>query len=82
MNKSRVLLLLFLVFIVFPSTSFAQVEEKAIVEARTELKIDMQPMADRIVWKYKWIGNKLYGRKFNRTKNRWEGDWILLKIKE
>lgn len=32
--------------------------------------------SDIIKWRYKVINGKKYKRKYNYSKNRWEGDWI------
>ncbi|WP_297238910.1 hypothetical protein [uncultured Faecalicoccus sp.] len=32
--------------------------------------------ADKLEWIYRIIDGKLYKRLWNRTQNRWEGDWI------
>lgn len=33
--------------------------------------------ADVMVWRYKIVKKKLYKRKYNTSKERWEGPWIL-----
>ena len=37
------------------------------------------PLSDGISWRYKTEGGKLYKRLYNYTKNRWVGNWILVK---
>ena len=36
------------------------------------------PMSDVIIWKYQIFGNKMYRRKYNKTKKQWIGDWELV----
>ncbi len=35
------------------------------------------PYADNIKWVYKTVGNHIYRRQYNYTKNVWIGDWEL-----
>lgn len=39
----------------------------------------LQPRADILEWRYKMSNGKMYKRLYNRTKNQWVGDWILMK---
>lgn len=39
---------------------------------------DIQPRTDIKEWKYAVIDGNLYKRLYNYTRNRWEGDWILV----
>lgn len=36
----------------------------------------ISPNADKIVWRYKFVNNQLYKRKYNESKQEWVGDWI------
>lgn len=44
------------------------IQEKEAVEPRTDIK----------EWIYAEINGSLYKRLYNYTRNRWEGDWILV----
>ena len=47
-------------------------------ETEVTANIDVtMPYKDQLVWKYKFINGKLYGRLWNQTLNKWVGDhWI------
>ena len=49
------------------------------IPATTVCASTVQPMSDRIEWRYKFVGDKTYKRLFNYTTNSWIGDWILVK---
>ncbi len=37
---------------------------------------EIQPMADKLYWRYTIIDGKQYKRLYNSTKHKWVGDWI------
>lgn len=37
---------------------------------------EIMPLADEIVWKYKFENGVLYKRRYNETKKVWVGSWI------
>lgn len=39
----------------------------------------IQPRADIIDWRYKKENGKVYKRKYNYSKQKWVGNWILVK---
>lgn len=38
----------------------------------------ISPQSDDIVWCYKKVNGKTYKRKYNRTTEKWIGNWILV----
>ena len=73
MNRKRLLkkcVLLFLLFSIVQTTDYCTES----VQAATAQEI--QPMSDDYEWKYKTENGKRYKRLYNKTKHRWEGDWI------
>lgn len=50
----------------------AELEETKCVER--ELYV-IEPRADKIIWKFKNIGDKRYKRQYNCTTREWIGEW-------
>ena len=51
----------------------------AFANSSSPLVTAINPKAEDIRWVYKTIGNTLYKRLYNFTKDEWIGDWILVK---
>lgn len=47
-----------------------------IYAATSDSSTVVMPMADKTVWKYKFINDTLYKRLYNVTKKQWIGKWI------
>lgn len=84
MKKSIKLLCLLLISLSLFSetTALAQdtdVKSNRIIISNYSLHQDKQitTYADVMVWRYKVVKKKLYKRKYNTSKERWEGPWIL-----
>ena len=73
MKKTRKFLLTFL---------FTAALTVSVVPCRTEAmeppatsEERISPRADNIVWFYKTINGKLYRRPYNKSQNKWIGNW-------
>ena len=64
-------------------TSSAVLAEDEIIPMETEIEGmggggTADPQSYIYEWRYKIENNHIYKRLYNRTKERWEGDWILV----
>lgn len=48
----------------------------SIYASTPDSSMDIMPMSDKIIWKYKMIGATAYKRLYNATKHKWVGNWI------
>lgn len=80
--KKKFIILLSVFSILSPSTAFAEdtctVEVPTAITESGENNKAIMPMVDNIIWKYKIIGNKLYRRRYNKTKKQYIGEWELV----
>ena len=74
--KKKFIILLSVFSILSPSTAFAEdtctVEVPTAITESGENNKAIMPMADNI------IGNKLYRRRYNKTKKQYIGEWELV----
>ncbi|CAD5902054.1 conserved exported hypothetical protein [Carnobacterium maltaromaticum] len=75
MKKISLLALLFLCGLTFNSMD---VFAENVQNTRLENTSNCDPVADIIEWRYKTENGKLYKRKYNRSKDKWIGNWILV----
>lgn len=80
--KKKLTIILFVLFILSPTTAFAEVEcttAAPILSAVSANNTDsVIPLSDVIVWKVKVVNGKTYRRRYNATKKQWIGDWELV----
>ena len=80
--KKKIIILLSILSMLSPSTVFAEdictiTVPTTITDSENSTEVIM-PMSDVIIWKYQIFGNKMYRRKYNKTKKQWIGDWELV----
>lgn len=74
--KKKIIVLLALLLIVFPTENVAAVGHVDAVEVQ---EYEANPRADKIDYVYEVRDGKLYKRLYNFSKGIWLGDWILCK---
>lgn len=72
--KKKIIVLLTMLLIVFPTECVAAAEYTETVEA---YEYKATPRADKIDYVYKIHDGKLYKRLYNFSKGEWLGNWIL-----
>lgn len=79
--KKIILLVGLLLASAYPVECFADtpaMEEQSTQFSQTDTsQAVVSPQSDTIGWRYKTVKGKLYKRKYNYSKKKWIGSWIL-----
>lgn len=77
--KKRILLKILIIILLFSSYTMPISAHDFSLMNRLDdtTRFSIEPYADVFEWVYKRIHGNLYKRLFNRSTNKWVGDWIL-----
>jgi len=77
--KKSLLFISVVLLLQFPLIETQAAETTSIPISLTGDNFEITPYVNTIEWRYKIINGRLYKRQYNYVKNRWIGNWILIK---
>lgn len=71
-------LILSLLFVTISSTASFPCFAETLNVPTFEMQSQITPRTDTIIWRYESFNGRLYRRLYNKTQDKWIGDWELV----